>query len=68
MSTFSFRGGRIGNWKRKSNKHLTKLKKKEKKNIDLHAERNNLWLIFFFRKKSNDRQCVEHGEVVTFFL
>ena len=30
MSTFQFRG-KIGNWKRKSNKHLTKLKKREKK-------------------------------------
>ena len=51
MSTFHFRGSKIGNWKRKSNKHLTKLKKREK-NKDLHAEGNNLRLIFFFEKKA----------------
>ena len=50
MSTFQFRG-KIGNWKRKSNKHLTKLKKREKKNKDLHAEGNNLWLILFPEKR-----------------
>ena len=51
MSTFHFRGNKIGNWKRKSNKHLTKLKKKSK-NKDLHAERNNLWLIFSPKNKA----------------